>query len=371
MTKTKVFIISSGLGETQRGFETVFLECFNAVVSCDELDVHLFRGGSRIETGTRLWTLRRNSKLAKAIGVVLGRSGYFVEQFLFFISLLPFLILHRPDVVYVADLALSNMLRVPRKILSFKILLHNGGATLTRFLMRYDHIHQMLPEYYDQAVREGVPKKKQTLLPCGVDITPELSCLSELDCKELRRQLRLPLDASIILSVASISKSCKRIDYLISEIASLPSPRPFLLVVGAWGDESRDIVSMGRKLLPNNFDVRTVEKNEVYKYYQVSDVFVLASLREGFGLSQVEALSFGLPCIVHDYSNSRQVLGNMGYYADLSEPGGLVGVLSDIPQKNSLLAEKRHQYAYERYGWDFLEMSYVKMFQRCSSPDAY
>ena len=43
--KTKVFLVCSGLGKINRGFESFTQECFVALSSVTKLEVTLFKGG--------------------------------------------------------------------------------------------------------------------------------------------------------------------------------------------------------------------------------------------------------------------------------------------------------------------------------------
>lgn len=220
-------------------------------------------------------------------------------------------------------------------------------------------------------MKAGVPMEKQTLLPSAVQIPPQLTPLDLTEKNKLRRGLKLPVGRTLLLSVGAINTSRKRMGYLIKEVASLSEPRPFLLILGAKENESDALLKMGHRLLPGGFEARSVEKSEVAAYYQSADVFALASMDEGFGLVYVEALSQGLPCLVHDYPTARFVLGDMGEYGCLSKQGELAKMISDIGPED-VTAEKtdsRHAYTYEKFSWDRLKPAYIDMFYRCAGKD--
>jgi glycosyltransferase involved in cell wall biosynthesis len=40
--------------------------------------------------------------------------------------------------------------------------------------------------------------------------------------------------------------------------------------------------------------------SDIWREYQQSDIYVLTSLREAFGMVLIEAMSYGLPCIAFD-----------------------------------------------------------------------
>ena len=104
----------------------------------------------------------------------------------------------------------------------------------------------------------------------------------------------------------------------------------------------------------DEFRVETVARDELGDYYKASDVFVLASTREGFGMAQVEAMSYGLPCLVHDYGITRYVLGREGYFADLTIPDRLTQLIGQVLREDHDVEAqfKRHRAVFERFAWD-------------------
>ena len=101
-------------------------------------------------------------------------------------------------------------------------------------------------------------------------------------------------------------------------------------------------------------------------YYQVADAFVLASLGEGFGRVFLEAMSYGLPCIAHDYEVSRFVLKDEGYFGNFELPSSLASLIPQVLAQNDENSKyRRHQSIYERFSWDKLCSDYVSMLNSC------
>ncbi|MFM5886705.1 MAG: glycosyltransferase, partial [Dolichospermum sp.] len=148
---------------------------------------------------------------------------------------------------------------------------------------------------------------------------------------------------------------------LIREIAQLPKPRPYLLMLGQIEAESAEIVALANELLePDKFQIKTVASDQVVDYYEVADAFVLASLGEGLPRVLLEAMSYGLPCITHDYEVSRFVLKDEGYFGNFELPGSLVSLIPNVlSQNNDDFKLKRHQSVYERFSWDKIRSKYV------------
>jgi glycosyltransferase involved in cell wall biosynthesis len=371
--KIRAFIVCSGLGQILRGYESFFRDCFDALRDDPRLDLYLFKGaGKDVDKEKHLWNLPREGRPAKSLGGIVARGGYFVEQCTFFLSLVPHLLIKKPDVVYVSDVVLANLLRIYKRACKagYHVLFNNNGPVNPPILTRWDHIQQVSPQYLKEALNYGLSAERQTLLPSGVEIPVKLTRLGDHAKSSLRMTVGLPADRRIILSVGFLSKTRKRMDYVIREIAKLPEPRPFLLLLGHEAGDTQSIIDLGNSLLTNaGFSVRTVAKAEVHDYYRLADIFTLASMEEGFGLVYVEALSHGLPCLVHDYETARYVVGPMGYYANFSEAGTLANLVAAVgPEECSeQKAKARHAYALAHFGWSCLAPKYVDLLIHCAN----
>lgn len=361
----------SGLGHVQRGFESFTRECFDVLMNEPSIELTLFKGAEEPrEQETTVWNLPRSDWKAFQLGKLTGRSSYNIEQLTFFFSLLPHIYRENPDIIYFSDAQLGNPLWHWRRLTKkrYKLLFSNGAPERPPF-PRWDHVQQLTPVQYQLALDAGVPKEKQSLVPYGFHISSQLQILTLTERQVLRSKLKLPEDKPLILSVALIDKSHKRMDFLIREVASLPEPKPYLLLLGQKDKESSDVINFGIKLLgSDNFQVRTVPQKEVSNYYKIADAFVLASLQEGLPRVLVEAMSYGLPCLVHDYGVTQFVLGKYGYFANFELERSLTELILKVlaePGKESD-CNLRHQSVYNRFGWEKLSLKYLEMIEHCA-----
>jgi glycosyltransferase involved in cell wall biosynthesis len=157
-------------------------------------------------------------------------------------------------------------------------------------------------------------------------------------------------------------------DYVIREVAALPVPRPFLVMLGHMDEASPPILALAQELLGNEgYVARSVPYAEVPDYYAAADVFTLGSLKEGFGRVYLEALIGGLPCIVHDDPVMRYVLGDEGVFGDFTHAGGLsrlLGPVLAVPPELATAARRREAVR-SRFGWNALAPAYLEMFRAC------
>jgi glycosyltransferase involved in cell wall biosynthesis len=272
----------------------------------------------------------------------------------------------QPNVIYFSDGTIGNILWHWRKRTGqqYKLLFSNGGPLSPPF-DRCDRVQQVAPTHLQTALQAGEPIEKHILVPYGIKMDPQLKVLSASEKANLRHKLELPDDLPIILSVAAINKSHKRMDYLIREVAHLPQPRPYLLMLGQIESESAEIVELANQLLERDrFQIKTVASDQIPDYYQVADVFVLASLGEGFGRVFLEAMSYGLPCLAHDYEVAHFVLKDEGYFGNFELVGSLASLTSDVLSQDDHGSKlRRHQSVYERFSWDKIHHNYVMMMR--------
>jgi len=333
-----------------------------------QVDLTVFGGGDTLEAHERaIWNLSRSSRAARIIASVAGRDPYFIEQGTFFAGFLPTLMRGAPDVVYFGDLNFGNACWHWRRISGqrFRMLYFNGGPT-TRPFTRCDVVQQVSPEHLATALARGESPERQILLPHGLTIEQDWHSTSHDERRRIRLSLGVPLDGRLVLSVGALNASHKRMDYVIREVAALSVPRPHLLLLGTYGTETESIRALATALLgPGGCTMRTVEHAAVLEAYRAADVFVLASLVEGFGLAHVEALAAGVPCVAHDNPTTGYIYGELARRADLSGAGALAPLLSDAlsAPRDDGVARAQHDAAYSRFSWTMLAPRYAQMFR--------
>jgi glycosyltransferase involved in cell wall biosynthesis len=370
--RPRVLIACPGLDHVGRGFETFARECFAELAAAGELDVALAKGsGPRADRELVARAPSRNARPARRLGRVLGREPYEVEQLGFTLSLLPRLARLRPDLVFVSDMLVSRLLaHWPRRDgTRFKLALSNGGPYPLEAMRHADYVHHPSAPGLAFALDRGESPERHAHVPIGIAIPRELALPSAEERVALRRRLSLPEERPIVLSVAALNSHHKRVDYVIREVASMQPRRPFLLVLGADDPEAEAIRSLAASLLGDaDHAIRSVPSSAMPDHYRVADVFTLGSTWEAFGKVLVEALSHGLPCVVHDGHIQRWMLGRHGVFGDLTKVGELARLLTPLCEadRDEGAMRARHQEAYGRFSWDHLTRSYVELFARWS-----
>jgi glycosyltransferase involved in cell wall biosynthesis len=358
----RVLLACSGLEHAHRGFESFARECFSALRDAPELDVWLIKAtGADGDHERAVPALKRDDRLARALGRL--RDPIHVEQYAFAISLQPQILRLRPDVVYLSEwftgIALNRLRRLSRR--RYAIVLSNGSMAGEGF-DHFDRVHQHTAPALEYVLAHGADPARHILLPVAFDVPASVPTAGERAA--LRGRLGLPADRPVVTSVAALNRHHKRLDYVIAEIARMPEPRPFLLLVGQPEPETDALRALARELLGDDgHSIRTVPRSEVDDLLRASDLFVLASLAEGLPRALVEAMAHGLPCLAHDYSVARYALGEHGLLADLTQPGALAGLVQEALSGSGAGAdgEARRRSVYDRFSWDRLKPRYVDM----------
>jgi 1,2-diacylglycerol 3-alpha-glucosyltransferase len=366
-----VLLVCCGLDHARRGFESFARECFDALRADPGIRIELVKGSGDSGPGERaIPTLRRDRRPALALSRIFGVRAFRFEALAFAFSLQPLLWRRKPDVVYLSEWDTARGLALLRKITRqrFKLVLSNGTFAPAGF-EHLDRVQELTPANRDWLVDRGADPRRHTVLPLGFQIECELRLPTPMARSALRERLGLPRDRTIVISVAALNRSHKRLDYLIEELAALPEPRPFLLLVGEPDEETAEIRSLANHALgERGHSIRTVPAEEVPDLYRASDVFVLASLAEAQGRALIEAMSYGLPCVAHDSPVMRFAAGDHGLFGDLSQRGSLTRLLRHPPESGAAQAQARHRHVYERFSWESLRPRYVEFLAELAQP---
>jgi len=363
----KIIFIGSGIGRIKRGLEAHVEDLFNNMSCISKYEIILFKGAGRSKKKEkRIANFPRNSFAAKMLAFITQRNSFEIQNITFFIGMIPQLIKNEIRIIYLGEPVVCNLLLKWRKLTGqkFKIIFFTGGQTIPAYMGEKDIIHHVSPLCIGKATERGISGNNQLLIPHFLNISEKGRNLSIEEKIKLRDEFKIPEDAFIILSVGAIDCTVKRMDYLIEEVSDLRE-NIFLIILGEEETETKKVKTLAAKcFLKKNYRIKTLPRKETGKYYSLADVFVLASLAEGFGMAYIEALSYGIPVIAHDYPTARYVLKTEGCFTDLSIKGNLETAISEIIKNKSSIEKihHRHQFVYENYSWEKLKSDYINMF---------
>jgi len=366
--RVRVLLACSGLEHAHRGFESFARECFDVLKDEPRLELDLVKAsGPPGDRERAVASLKRDGRIARALGRLAGRPGMHVEQLAFAFSLQPAILRRRPHVIYFSEWYTGVGLDMLRRLNGQKYaLVLSNGSMIGEGFDHFDRVHQHTAPALEWVLKRGADPCRHILLPVAFRFEPALAVPTADERAALRAKLGLPVDCPVVISVAALNRSHKRLDYLISELARLPEPRPFLLLVGQPEAETEELRRLAHQLLgEDGHSIRSVPSGEVPGLLRASDVFALASLAEGLPRALVEAMAQGILCLAHDYPVAHYALGGHGRLADFTQPGALAGLLRSSTNGSgggdAARARERHRFVYESFSWDRLRPQYVDM----------
>jgi glycosyltransferase involved in cell wall biosynthesis len=174
-----------------------------------------------------------------------------------------------------------------------------------------------------------------------------------------------PLVDGVVVLTMSRFTAVKRLPLLIEAFAQARdrAKTPAGLVIvgghpGEWeGEHPADTIA--RLGVRDVFLAGWHDHDEVPAFLSVADVFVLASVREQFGLVLVEAMACHVPPVAVDRFGPSEIVadGETGWLVQPDDLGGLASALLeaiDDPRERARRGALGHAVAVDRYGWPAL-----------------
>jgi glycosyltransferase involved in cell wall biosynthesis len=201
--------------------------------------------------------------------------------------------------------------------------------------------------------RYGVKQSKCMIIPLGVDLK-KFNTVSRHKSSD---------KVTDLLFVGRLSKQ-KNLLMLLSAFKLLQ--KEFELTLHIVGDgEERKIIEerIAEENLRNVILHGRVSHEELRNLYQKSDIFVLPSLYESFGLVLLEAMASGLPIVASDISGIRSVVGGCGILVKPT-PENFAGAITKLIKNESLREEliRKGKEKVKSYDWDVIAKRTLKVY---------
>lgn len=181
-----------------------------------------------------------------------------------------------------------------------------------RFLAKYtDGLITINSEDYERAKKFKLAENGRVYYIPGVGIDVERIKKIEVDKSKKRRELGIPEDAFVLVSVGELNRNKNHIQVIKAlEEINAKEKKIFYLIVGEG--KLKSYLERKKQQLGLEKNVLLVGKrNDVIEILKASDLFVFPSLREGLPRALMEAMACGLPVI------ATKIRGNV----DLIEDG--------------------------------------------------
>jgi glycosyltransferase involved in cell wall biosynthesis len=186
-----------------------------------------------------------------------------------------------------------------------------------------------------------------------------------------RAQLGLPTDRFLAVTVGRLVKR-KGIDRLLKAL-TYPGCTDMSLVIVGDGPERQPLLGLSRQLGLGErvMFAGRVEEIRKWQVLQCADVYVSATLHEGFGLVYLEAMAAGLPVITFDHGGQADFLrdGETGYLVPVGDKVGLASAITRLAARPEEAARMRacNTDRARRHRIETCAAEYEALFQRLIS----
>lgn len=216
----------------------------------------------------------------------------------------------------VAAVILANAMRVPVTVTvrgdDINVFAREPGRrqAIRWALNRADSVIALSSDLKDEVAGLGIDRSRIAVIPNGVD--PMRFRLAER--ANVRQKLGLSERGVYLLSIGRLHTS-KNFHVLVESVGLLRNefPEIQLILIGepdAESDATPLIAESSRRLgIQNRVHlIGARPPDELADWYNASDLFCLATAREGSANVLLEALSCGLPCVATDVGGNREAI---------------------------------------------------------------
>ncbi|MBP6889721.1 MAG: glycosyltransferase family 4 protein [Candidatus Moranbacteria bacterium] len=212
---------------------------------------------------------------------------------------------------------------------------------------------------------KDVYQKSFILIPSGIDVSPteKTTLLKKYGLKENR----------YILSVSRLARH-KGIHYLIKafqalkETSELPG-NSWKLIIVSTQNEVKEYVSYLRFLAAGDTDIifiDTYTENELAQLHSHAGTFVNLAEDEDLSSTLLEALGYGLPCIVSDTPANREAVADCGVICESKNILDLKQKLSSLinrPDTMKIFSTLSKERAQSEYDWHAIAKRTVSLYE--------
>jgi N-acetyl-alpha-D-glucosaminyl L-malate synthase BshA len=163
------------------------------------------------------------------------------------------------------------------------------------------------------------------------------------DAKHLREEFEIKEDEKVIIHVSNF-RTVKRVQDVVKAFANISSAMPSRLLLVGDGPEMTRVCKQVRELNLEDLVLFLGKQENLEELYSISDLMLLLSEKESFGLVALEAMACGVPCIGTNTGGLPEVVTHQqtGFICE-------VGDIEDISTKAiQLLSDKALHQSYSQ-----------------------
>lgn len=226
----------------------------------------------------------------------------------------------------------------------------------------------VVPSNYAKKVLKEVFDLPSVVIPHGVDLENFNPMISG---QRVKKQIRIEENTKLILWVSRFGQHSYKDPFTfikaIPQVKKRYSRVKFLMV--GQGPLYPYAMEMARKLDVMDALQTMAYVNNLNEYFAATDVFVLTSYNDTFGLTLLEAMACGRPVIASNSGGPQEVVGDAGLLFEYGNPGDLADKITQLLSDKELavkLGKKAHERASNCHTWEEAATKYLEVY-RCAA----
>jgi len=192
------------------------------------------------------------------------------------------------------------------------------------------------------------------------------------ETSDLRGELNLPLNKKIVVYLGLLNKY-QGVDSLIEAISYLVRKNGdvHFLIMGYPNVEKYKKIAIEKRINHNITFAGRIDYRKAPQYLSLGDVAVSPKISKTESNGKLyNYMAMGLPTVVFDTPVNREILGNLGVYAEFNNPVSLAEKLEMILSNGSLaknLGKKLREKAVDSYSWQAVGKKLMGIYQTISN----
>lgn len=199
-----------------------------------------------------------------------------------------------------------------------------------------------------------------------VDVVPNFVDTVRFQPADRRPWAQRP-DAERVLVHASNFRPVKRVADVVRAFAAIARELPARLVLVGDGPDREHALAVAADLGCRDRVDHVGMQDDLERTLGQADLFLSASETESFGLSMLEAMACGVPCVSTAVGGVAEVLGDTGRLAPFGQPEALAAAALPIlrdPALHAQLATAARQRAIAHFATDRIVGQYEAIYER-------
>jgi len=268
----------------------------------------------------------------------------------------------------------------------------------SRVVTIHDVIPLIFPQYFPSGIRGNINLLLQKLALRNVDA---IICDSQTSKKDIIDKLSVPKNKVYVIYLASSDKFHPISDYSVLSVVAkkYKLPKKFVLYVGDvnWSKnipnllravkradvnlvmvgealtdkslpETKSINNLISELKIENQIVKTgyVSESDLVAIYNLTQVTVLPSFYEGFGLPILESMVCGTPVVCSENSSLPEIAGSHAVFCEPDNPSNIARKITKVmslnPRQKQVLSQKFIEHA-SPFTWEKVAAQTMKVYE--------